>query len=402
METLNDEKKGQEKVEVKEPEIVKTTISMIQDAIKKRASDIHLERMEKRARIRYRIDGVLKESSILPASELYEKYDNIISRIKIMAGMDAAEKKLPQDGRIKIELVGKRLDLRVTTSPCIFGESVVMRILDRESVIVELERQGFTGENLKTLEKWYSKQNGIILVTGPTGCGKTTTLYGIVERLNKESIKISTIEDPVEYTIEGVNQMQASPAIGLTFGRAIRTILRQAPDVIMVGEIRDLETANLEIRTALTGHLVLSTLHVYNATGGVIRLLDMGIEPFLVNASLIGILCQRLVRTICGNCKEEYTPESWVLDSLKIKQKAKFFRGHGCEKCNKTGYRGRIAIHELFELTDASKKLISNRIGDEELRKSAIEQGMKTLKEDGIAKALNGIATIEEVMRVCY
>ena len=399
MANLNEEMGKAEKLEVKEPEIVKTTMSMIQDAIKKRASDIHLERMEKRARIRCRIDGVLKELANPPSLEVY---DNMVSRIKIMAGMDVAEKKLPQDGRIKLELAGKRLDLRVSTSPCLFGESVVMRILDRESVIVGLEYQGFTDENLKTLEKWYSKRNGIILVSGPTGCGKTTTLYSIVEKLNTESIKISTIEDPVEYAIEGVNQMQHNARIGLTFGAAIRTILRQDPDVIMVGEIRDLETAQLEIQAALTGHLVLSTLHTYDAPSGIIRLLDMGVEPFLINASLIGILCQRLVRTICEDCKEEYTPESWVLDSVKPKGKAKFFRGRGCEKCNKTGYRGRIAIHELFELSDTSKKLISDKVGAEELRKNAIEQGLKTIKEDGIAKAIKGITTIEEVIRVCY
>ncbi len=396
---VHGEAKPLEKKEAEEAEkapVIKLVNFIITDALKKRASDIHLEWVRDKIRIRYRIDGVLKEISPPPK----EVAKALISRIKIMANMDVAEKRLPQDGRIRVNIEGKELDLRITTIPYITGESAVIRILDKASMVLSLEEQGFSKQNLETMRKWSKKPNGTVIVTGPTGCGRTTTLYALLQELNSEEVKITTVEDPVEYQIDGINQMQIRPHLGLTFARAMRSQLRQDPDIMMVGEIRDLDTAHLVTQAALTGHLVFTTLHTQDAPGAIRRLLDMGIEPFLINSSLAGVLSQRLVRIICQNCKEEYKPEEWVRELSKGYRDMKFFRGRGCERCHKTGYRGRTAIHELLEVDDKMKALIVQDADLERLRRQAIESGMVTLREDGIAKVKQGITTIEEVLRV--
>jgi len=393
------EKKGIEPLEKEKEEssVIKLAISIIKDAFKSRASDIHIEWLKDKMRIRYRIDGVLKEIASPPPKELQEV---LISRIKIMAGMNVAEKRLPQDGRIRLNIEGKDLDLRVSIVPYITGESVTVRILDRSVMLLPLEKQGFSKQNLEMLRNWSKKPNGIIIATGPTGCGKTTTLYALIQELNQEGVKITTVEDPVEYQIDGINQLRVNPRIGLTFTSALRPQLRQDPDIIMVGELRDLETMETIVQASLTGHLVFTAFHTNNAPGAVKRLLDVGIKPFLINSTLIGIVSQRLVRIICKECKEEYKPEDRVIDSLKTDKDMKFFRGKGCEKCNKTGYRGRTAIHELLEIDDKMKSLIAKDAGLEKLRKQAIESGMITLRDDGIDKVKQGITTIEEVLRV--
>jgi len=386
------------KKENEESSAIKLASSIIKDAFKSRASDIHIEWLRDKMRLRYRIDGVLKEIASPPPKELWE---SLISRIKLMAGMDVAEKKLPQDGRIQLNIEGKDLDLRVSIVPYITGEAITMRILDRSAMLLlPLEKQGLSEQNLGMLRNWSKKRNGMIVAAGPTGCGKTTTLYTLLTELNREDVKITTVEDPVEYQIDGIDQQQINPRIGLTFAQALRSQLRQDPDITMVGEIRDLETAEMVVRASLTGHLIFTTLHTYDASGAVRRLLDIGIKPFLINSSLMGVLSQRLVRTICQNCKEEYKPENWVIELTRAHKDMKFFRGKGCEKCNKTGYRGRTAIHELLEIDDNMKSLIAQDAGLEKLRKQAKESGMITLREDGIDKVKQGITTIEEVLRV--
>jgi len=306
---------------------------------------------------------------------------------------------LPQDGRIMLKIKGKELDIRTSVVPYVMGESVVMRILGRQNVSLDLESQGFTEPNLEMLRKW-SKKPGIIIVTGPTGCGKTTTLYSILQELNSPKVKITTVEEPVEYLIDGINQEQVNPRLGLTFAHAIRSQMRQDPDIIMVGEIRDLETVQLIFQVSLTGHLVLSTLHTHDTLGAIRRLLDIGAEPFLINSSLTGVVSQRLVRIICKDCKEEAEPEEWVKSRMKDHKGIKFFKGKGCKNCNNTGYRGRIAIHELLELDEPLRRLIAQDAGWEELRKQAIASGMIAMKEDGFAKVNQGITSIEEVLRV--
>ena len=382
---------------VDDPHVAKLANSIIKDAFKSRASDIHIEWLRNKMRIRYRIDGVLKEIASPPPKEHQQA---LISRIKIMTGMDVAEKKLPQDGRIEVDIEGKRLDIRISIVPYITGESITMRILDKSVMLLPLEKQDLSKQNLEMLRNWSKKRNGMIMDVGPTGCGKTTTLYALLTELNREDVKITTVEDPVEYQIDEINQMQINPRIGLTFAQALRSQLRQAPDIIMVGEIRDLETAEIVVRASLTGHLIFTTLHTQDTPEAVRRLLDMGIKPFLINSSLLGVFSQRLVRTICKNCKEEYKPEDWVIELTRAHKDMKFFRGKGCEKCSKTGYRGRTAIHELLEIDDKMKTLIAQDAGLEKLRKQAIESGMITLREDGIDKVKQGITTIEEVLRV--
>ena len=385
-------------IEVDKLPEVKVTNLIIMQAVKDRASDIHIEWLKDKMRVRYRIDGVLKEIASPPPKELQEA---LISRIKIMAGLNVAEKKLPQDGRMQLNIEGRELDLRVSVVPYITGESITIRILDSRSVmLLPLEKQGFSEHNLKMLRNWSKKRFGIIIVTGPRGCGKTTTLYALIQKLNQEGVKITTVEDPLEYQFDGINQMRVNPRIGLTFARSIRSQLRQDPDIMMVGELRDLETFEIIIQASLTGHLVFTALHTNDAPGAVRRLLDMGVKPFLLNNTLTGIVSQRLVRIICKECKEEYKPEDWVIDSLKTDKDMKFFRGKGCDKCNKTGYRGRTAIHELLEIDDNMKSLIAQDAGLEKLRKQAKKSGMITLREDGIEKVKQGITTIEEVLRV--
>lgn len=380
--------------------IIKLVSLIILEAFRNRASDIHIEPMAKQLRVRYRIDGVLHEVESPPK----RLQSAIISRIKIMAHMSIAEKRIPQDGRIQINVMSKDLDLRVSTVPSNHGESVVMRILDKESLALGLPQLGFFTDDQQTFERLIAMADGIVLVTGPTGSGKTTTLYGCLNYMNKPDRKIITVEDPVEYQMSGINQVAVRTDIGLSFASALRSILRQAPNVIMIGEIRDLETAEIAINASLTGHLVFSTLHTNDAPSAVSRLSDIGVKPFLVASSVRGIMAQRLVRTICKHCKEPYTPTDKYLQLLGPAAQqiasSEIYHGAGCSECNGTGYRGRIGIFEIFTINDEARHLIYKEVGSSELRRKARELGMRTLREDGLRKVLAGRTTIEEVLRV--
>lgn len=390
-----------------EAPIINLVNILIAGAVEKRASDIHMEPFEDLLHVRYRIDGILYQIESLPK----RLQAAIASRIKIMAKLNIAERRLPQDGRIKTKAAGKEMDIRVSTIPTLFGESVVMRLLDPNSVF-SLEALGFSEANRKAFAGLIKQPHGMVLVTGPTGSGKSTTLYAAISGIDTVAKKAITIEDPVEYKLDGVNQIQVKPKIGLNFANGLRSIVRQDPDVIMVGEIRDTETADIAIHSALTGHLILSTLHTNDAPGAVARLMDMGIESYLISSSLLGVLAQRLVRVICSNCKEVYRPESGVMRRLDLElEKAvyfngvsasgpDFYKGAGCDRCDKTGYRGRTAISELMPITDALRQLIVEKNGANTLRLKAIEEGMATLREDGWDKALKGMTTVEEVLRV--
>ena len=380
--------------------IIKLVNIIIGEAVKRRASDIHVEPLENKFRVRYRIDGVLHEVPGPPK----RLQGSVISRIKIMAGMDIAEKRLPQDGRIKIDVDKKELDLRVSSLPGIHGESVVMRILDKTSFLVGLEDLGFIAEQRKAFEKIINLPNGMILVTGPTGSGKTTTLYATLSHVNQKERKVITIEDPVEYQLDGINQVQVKPQIGLTFAGGLRSMLRQAPDIIMVGEIRDLETAEIAIQSALTGHLIFSTLHTNDAAGAVTRLADMGVKPYLVASTLQGVLAQRLVRTICPTCRESYKPSEEEANALLLKPGEvlgfELYRGKGCPTCSDTGYKGRIGIFEFLMMTDEIREMILKNASSSEIALKARASGLKTLKEDGLEKIKRGYTTIQEVLRV--
>ncbi len=379
--------------------VVKLLNLVLIQAIRDRGSDIHFEPFEDEFRIRYRVDGVLYEM-IPPPKHLSLA---ITSRIKVMADLDIAERRLPQDGRIQLSMKGKGIDLRVSTLPTVFGESIVMRVLDKSIVMLDLEHVGLLEENLKIVDSIITKPNGILLATGPTGCGKTTTLYSCLKRINDVDVKIITTEDPVEYDIPGIIQVQINDNIGLTFALCLRHILRQDPDKILVGEIRDRETADMAIQASLTGHLVLSTLHTNDAPGTVTRLIDMGVEPFLITSTLEAVIAQRLVRTICNNCKEEYEPADDEIASLKLKPdeiKGKsFYRGKGCDMCKNIGYLGRTGIFELLILNEELRALILGKAITQELRISAIKAGMVTLREDGLEKIFSGITTISEVAK---
>jgi len=380
--------------------IIKLVNLIINEAVKERASDIHVEPLEKKFRVRYRIDGVLHE--VLGPPKRLE--GSVISRVKIMAGMDIAEKRLPQDGRIKMVSDKKELDLRVSSLPSIHGESIVMRILDKTSFFVGLEDVGFLPKEKKDFEKLINLPNGMILVTGPTGSGKTTTLYATLSHINQKDRKVIMIEDPVEYQLDGVNQVQVKSQIGLTFASGLRSMLRQAPDIIMVGEIRDLETAQIAVQSALTGHLIFSTLHTNDACGAITRLIDMGVKPYLASSTVQGVLAQRLVRTICPSCREAYKPSEEEAKILSLSPEEvnslKLYRGKGCPTCAYTGYKGRMGIFELFIMTDEARELVLNNSSSTELNKKAKESGMKGLKEDGLNKVKRGYTTVEEVMRV--
>ncbi|HCI43988.1 MAG TPA: type II secretion system protein GspE [Candidatus Omnitrophica bacterium] len=369
---------------------------MFAQAVKDRVSDMHLEPTEETLRVRFRIDGLLREVTIVPKT----LQSAIISRIKILSKMDIAESRKPQDGRIRLKLENKDLDIRVSTFPTLHGENVVMRLLDKTSVLLGLKEVGMLENDLKLFEKVIRRPNGIILVTGPTGSGKTSTLYAALTVINSIEKNIITIEDPVEYELPLIRQTQVNPLAGITFANGLRGILRQDPDIIMVGEIRDKETADVAIQAALTGHLVFSTLHTNDAASALTRLIDMGVEPFLASSSVIGILAQRLVRLICDKCKETYSPAADVLKDMDFKRGTQFFRGKGCPKCNNTGLKGRTGIFELLVITEEIRTLIDEKKSADEIGKKARESGMRTLRDDGLLKAKEGLTTLEEVLRV--
>jgi len=379
--------------------VVKLLNLILTQAIKDRASDIHFEPFNVEYKVRYRVDGALYEM-VPPPKELSLP---ISSRIKVMAGLDIAERRLPQDGRILFSLGKKKVDLRVSTLPTVFGESVVMRVLDKSVVSLSLDQIGFPPDTIKNIRGLITKPNGIILVTGPTGCGKTTTLYSCLREINKIDYKIITTEEPVEYDIPGIMQVNINPKVGLDFALCLRHILRQDPDIILVGEIRDAETAQMAIQASLTGHLVFSTLHTNDAPGAVTRMTDMGIEPFLITSTVEAIFAQRLVRTVCPNCKEEYEPDEAALKELELTVKdtkgKKFFYGKGCRECNNTGYRGRMAVSELLIMNDEVRAAVLKRTPTAEIREIARKYGMRTLREDGLLRIYDGVTTIEEVVR---
>jgi len=381
--------------------VIRFVNQIVQEAYRDRATDIHLEPMEKSLRIRYRIDGVLHQVPI-PAS--LKRFENAItSRIKVMAGMDIAEKRLPQDGRIHFKINNDEIDVRVSTIPTAFGESVSLRLLNRDDAVIGLDRLGFTERDKALLRDLIKKPHGIILLTGPTGCGKSTTLYSCLSEINSVEQRIVTIEDPIEYQLPGVNQIQVKPDIDFDFAMGLRHILRQDPDVIMVGEIRDRETADIAIRASLTGHLVFSTLHTNDATGAVTRLVDMGIEPFLVASSLNAVIAQRLVRTICRECRHEVaTPPRLSQDELEFLRghgEIKFYAGKGCKACRGTGFVGRTALHEILVMNDKLAPLVLERASTDALKNAAVERGMITLRQAGLLKAIAGITTVEEVLQ---
>lgn len=389
---LKAEKAGEEEL------VIKLVNEIIADAVGNNASDIHIEPEEKHIGIRLRIDGVLRHYVFLP------KYLElgVVSRIKIMANLDIAEKRMPQDGRVIVKVNNQEYDYRISTCPTIYGENVVLRILNKTMVRLGLENLGFAPQDLDKFVELLKHPNGIILVTGPTSSGKTTTLYAVLDRINREDINTMTVEDPVEYQFPRIRQVQFNPKAGLTFAAVLRSFLRQDPDVLLVGEIRDSETADIAVRAALTGHLVFSTLHTNDAVSAFTRLINMHIEQFLLADSVRGILSQRLVRKICPDCKEAYNPSESLLKVLNLEEKnsanIKFYRGKGCVKCNDTGYKGRTAIFELLIVTPQIRDLIINHASSDEIRELAKKQGMKTLRERGISKLLAGITTFEEVL----
>jgi type II secretion system protein E len=382
-----------------EAPVVRLVNLIIENALSAEASDIHIEPFEDTLRVRYRIDGVLYDQESPPR----RLQSAVTSRIKIMAEMNIAERRLPQDGRIRVVLHGRRVDIRVSTVPTVHGESIVMRLLDRSTVFLPLERLGFAPAAQRRLEQLIRRPHGIVLVTGPTGSGKTTTLYAALDKINAPDKKIITVEDPVEYQLKGINQIPVKPKIGLSFATGLRHIVRQDPDVIMVGEIRDLETAEVAIQASLTGHLVFSTLHTNDAPGAITRLQDMGCEPYLVSSVLEGILAQRLVRRICAHCRAPYEAEPGDLAALGLSPDEwhhPLFHGKGCPECRGTGYRGRTGIYELFLITEEVRSLILRKAPTGEIRRYATEHGMVTLRGDGWAKARDGITTVPEVLRV--
>ena len=383
-----------------EAPVIRLVSLLITNALEMRASDIHIEPFENRLIVRYRIDGVLHEVESPPR----RLSAAVISRVKIMANLDIAERRLPQDGRIRLRVQGKEIDLRVSTVPTMHGESVVMRILDKGGVALDFAKLGFENDALKVFLDVLLQPHGILLVTGPTGSGKTTTLYTALDRLNQPDVKILTVEDPVEYQMGGINQIQVKPQIDLTFANALRSIVRQDPDIIMIGEIRDLETAQIAVQSALTGHLVLSTVHTNDAPSTVNRLLDMGVEDYLLTSTVIGILAQRLVRKLCPDCKEPYTALPELVEQMKLSRFSRdreitLWHAKGCANCGKTGYVGRICITEIMPMTDAIRSLVMKHANAADLRVQAIGDGMITMYEDGLSKAVKGITTFEEVLR---
>ncbi|HSC17695.1 MAG TPA: type II secretion system ATPase GspE [Rhizomicrobium sp.] len=379
--------------------VVRLVNGLITRASESRASDIHIEPTDDAVKVRFRVDGALKEIETLPV----HLKSALVSRIKVMSGLDIAERRLPQDGRLRIAVRGHEIDLRVATSPTIHGETVVLRILDRSKLSLDFKALGFDEDVLEDYLHAIRQPHGIVLVTGPTGSGKTTTLYASLATLNSPDRKILTIEDPIEYRLAGINQTQVKPQIGLTFAAALRSFLRQDPDVMMVGEIRDLETAEVAVQSALTGHTILSTLHTNDAASTVTRLLDMGVEPFLITSTLNAVLAQRLVRRLCPHCREEYTPSEaalrvWSAD-LAGRAIERLFRPTGCDACDRTGFRGRLCVTELLPINDEITRLVLSRSEAREIQRVAVTRGMRTMFSDGLAKAQAGLTTIEEVLR---
>ncbi len=381
--------------------IIKLVNGLLAQAIKDRASDIHVESFETELVVRFRVDGMLYDV-LTPPKRIQAA---LTSRIKVMSGLNIAEKRLPQDGRIRVRIAGRDIDIRVSTIPTAHGERIVLRLLDRAQALVDidLDRLGFSGDNLRRIDRLIRQSHGIILATGPTGSGKTTTLYACLSRINSPEKNIITIEDPIEYQLRGVGQMQVNPKIELTFANGLRSILRQDPDVIMVGEIRDTETAEIAIQAALTGHLVFSTLHTNDSFGALTRLVDMGIEPFLVSSSILAVLAQRLVRRLCPDCRERYTPSAGELQRMGLdpdRFAGRIFRAKGCRGCRNTGYRGRMAIQELMVMDDEIRPLVMQNADAASIRRQCTDRGMKLLRQDGADRVLAGETTIEELLRV--
>lgn len=385
---------------VEEAPVVKLTNMILENGIRAKSSDVLIEPMENSVRIRYRVDGVLKEVESLPKN----MHDSIVSRIKVMSELNIAERRLPQDGRFRLEINNNEVDFRVSILPSSKGEKVALRVLDKSQGILNIDALGFSSDNLDKLKKCVSRPHGMMLVCGPTGSGKTTTLYSLMKYVHTPEKNIITVEDPIEYQIEGVNQVTARVETGLTFASALRSILRQDPDVIMIGEIRDFDTVDIAIKSALTGHLVLSTLHTTTAPGSVVRLINMGCEPFLISASLIAIVAQRLIRKLCPKCRVAYKPGDVLsaklgIDIKKIKD-GSFYRAKGCKVCLNTGYSGRVGICETLPITPAIRALVLRRARENEVKQAARDEGMRTLREDGILKVLEGLTSLEEVLRV--
>ncbi len=377
--------------------IIKLINAMLGEAIKEGASDIHIETFEKSLMIRFRIDGVLRDV-LSPSRKLAPL---LVSRVKVMARLDIAEKRVPQDGRISLRIGGRAVDVRVSTMPSSHGERVVMRLLDKNATRLDLHSLGMTQANHDSFRSMISRPHGIILVTGPTGSGKSTTLYAGLQELNSNERNILTVEDPIEFDIDGIGQTQVNPKVDMTFARGLRAILRQDPDVVMVGEIRDLETAQIAVQASLTGHLVMSTLHTNTAIGAVTRLRDMGIEPFLISSSLLGVLAQRLVRTLCRDCKQPYEADKETKKLFNVSQDEPLtlYRAHGCEKCNQKGYRGRTGIHELLIVDEQVQELVHSEAGEQAIER-AIRQTTPSIRDDGLSKVLTGVTSLEEVLRV--
>lgn len=409
---LEEEKEGIEAVEFGEIEekdilamaeeapIIKLVNHILVQAVKRGASDIHIEPFEKEIRVRYRIDGVM-QTAFTPPKRVQGA---LASRIKIMANLNIAEKRVPQDGRIEIKVADKAFDIRVSVLPVTFGERIVMRLLDKTQTFTDLKALGFSDRDFNVISSAINRPNGIIYVTGPTGSGKTSTLYSVLNRLNQPGVNIVTVEDPVEYQMAGIGQVQVKADIGLSFASALRSILRQDPDIVMIGETRDKETAQIAVQAALTGHLVLSTLHTNNAPASITRLIDMGVEPFLIASSVVTIMAQRLVRRLCTQCKKTYTPTEESLSTLGIPKKdlqgITFYKPVGCEECNETGYKGRLAIFEVMNMSAAVGQLTMEHANTNDIRKQALADGMTLLVQDGLRKIKAGLTTIEEVVRV--
>ncbi|PSF12178.1 type II secretion system protein GspE [Marinobacter fuscus] len=379
--------------------IIRLINAILTEAVKTNASDVHIETYEKQLVVRFRIDGVLREV-VQPKRALAPL---LVSRIKVMAKLDIAEKRVPQDGRIALRVAGREVDIRVSTMPSSSGERVVLRLLDKQAGAIRLESLGMAGQDLQTLRKLIHRPYGILLVTGPTGSGKSTTLYASLQEINDRSRNILTVEDPIEYNLPGIGQTQVNTKVDMTFARGLRAILRQDPDVVMIGEIRDLETAEIAVQASLTGHLVLSTLHTNTAVGAITRLMDMGIEPFLISSSLVGIVAQRLVRTLCTHCREPYQPSAEHCEFMQQNpdNPPSIYRAKGCEHCNQLGYRGRIGIYEVVGITEEISALIHKRAGELDLEREA-RLHSPSIHADGVQKILDGVTTVEEVLRVTH